>query len=381
MSQQAADKQLKSLRDRIDGVDQQLLQLLAQRLQLVAEVGEAKHVLGLPIYVPEREAEMLAKRRADAESLGVPADLIEDILRRTMRESYRSEKDSGFKCVNPNAGPVVIVGGNGQLGKVFAQMFRLSGYEVRILGRPQWVDADTLLKGASVVMVSVPIATTCDIIAALKGRLDDETILCDLTSIKQAPLAAMLDAHSGPVVGLHPMFGPDVSSLAKQLIVVCEGRQPQAYQWLLDQCALWGAQLKPSSAPTHDDAMALVQAMRHFTSFVYGTHLMAENADLQQLLAFSSPIYRLELAMVGRLFAQDGALYADIILSSPNALAMFRRYMQRFDEAIALLEAGDRAGFIAAFQQVADWFGPFAQHFLEKSRDLLLVANDRRHCG
>jgi chorismate mutase / prephenate dehydrogenase len=267
------------------------------------------------------------------------------------------------------------------MGKVFAQMFRLSGYEVRILGRQQWVDADTLLKGASVVMVSVPIATTCDIIAALKGRLDNETILCDLTSIKQAPLAAMLDAHSGPVVGLHPMFGPDVSSLAKQLIVVCEGRQPQAYQWLLDQCALWGAQLKPSSAPTHDDAMALVQAMRHFTSFVYGTHLMAENADLQQLLAFSSPIYRLELAMVGRLFAQDGALYADIILSSPNALAMFRRYMQRFDEAIALLEAGDRAGFIAAFQQVADWFGPFAQHFLEKSRDLLLVANDRRHCG
>lgn len=381
MSQQAADERLKSLRDRIDAVDQQLLQLLAQRLQLVAEVGEAKHVLGLPIYVPEREAAMLAQRRAEAEALGVPADLIEDILRRAMRESYRSEKESGFKCVNPAAGPVVVVGGNGQLGKLFAQMFRLSGYEVRILGRQQWADADALLKGASVVVVSVPIATTCSIIADLKGRLEAGTILCDLTSIKRAPLAAMLAAHEGPVVGLHPMFGPDVSSLAKQLIVVCEGRLPQAYQWLLDQFALWGAHLKPSSAQTHDEAMALVQAMRHFTSFVYGNHLMAENADVRELLAFSSPIYRLELAMVGRLFAQDGALYADIILSSPDALAMFRRYMQRFNDAIALLDAGDREGFIRAFQQVADWFGPFAQQFLKESRDMLLVANDRRHYG
>lgn len=377
----SADDTLKGLRERIDGVDQQLLQLLAKRLQLVAEVGEVKSVLGMPIYVPERESAMLAQRRAEAEALGVPPDLIEDILRRAMRESYRSEKDTGFKCVNPAAGPVVVVGGNGQLGKLFVQMFQLSGYQVRVLGRQQWADAAAILKGASVVVVSVPIATTLDIIGQLKGLLDPETILCDLTSTKREPLAAMLAAHDGPVVGLHPMFGPDVSSFAKQLIVVCEGRSAEQYRWLLDQFALWGAHLKPSSAETHDQAMALVQAMRHFTSFVYGNHLMAENADVRELLAFSSPIYRLELAMVGRLFAQDGSLYADIILSSPTALAMFRRYMARFNNAIEMLERGDRQGFVDAFKQVADWFGPFAQQFLKESRDMLLVANDRRHHG
>lgn len=377
----AAEQSLQGLRERIDAVDQQLLQLLAQRMALVAEVGEAKHVLGLPIYVPEREAAMLAQRRAEAEALGVPPDLIEDVLRRAMRESYRSEKETGFKCVNPAAGPVVVVGGNGQLGKLFVQMFRLSGYEVKVLGRQQWADADALLKGASVVVVSVPIATTTAIIAELKGRLDEGTILCDLTSIKREPLVAMLEAHSGPVVGLHPMFGPDVSSFAKQLIVVCDGRGPESYRWLLDQFALWGAHLKPSTPQIHDEAMALVQAMRHFTSFVYGNHLMAENADVRELLAFSSPIYRLELAMVGRLFAQDGALYADIILSSPTALLMFRRYLQRFERALKMLEQGDREGFIQAFSAVADWFGPFAQQFLKESRDMLLVANDRRHLG
>ena len=76
--------ELTALRDQIDEVDKALLNLLAKRLELVAEVGEVKSRFGLPIYVPEREASMLASRRAEAEALGVPPDLIEDVLRRVM---------------------------------------------------------------------------------------------------------------------------------------------------------------------------------------------------------------------------------------------------------------------------------------------------------
>ena len=106
--------ELTALRDQIDEVDKALLDLLARRLELVAEVGEVKSRFGLPIYVPEREASMLASRRAEAEALGVPPDLIEDVLRRVMRESYSSENDKGFKTLCPSLRPVVIVGGGSQ---------------------------------------------------------------------------------------------------------------------------------------------------------------------------------------------------------------------------------------------------------------------------
>lgn len=106
--------ELTALRDQIDEVDKALLDLLARRLELVAEVGEVKSRFGLPIYVPEREASMLASRRAEAEALGVPPDLIEDVLRRVMRESYSSENDKGFKTLCPSLRPVVIVGGAGR---------------------------------------------------------------------------------------------------------------------------------------------------------------------------------------------------------------------------------------------------------------------------
>ena len=377
-------EELNALRDKIDAVDRQLIDLLAARLALVGEVGEVKSRHGLPIYAPDREASMLARRRAEAELLGVPGDLIEDVLRRVMRESYilesASEKENHFKCMKPDLGKVVIIGGQGQLGRLFGQMFGLSGYRVESLEQGDWPRSDEILADAGLVMVAVPIDITCQIIDRL-GKLPADCLLVDITSVKAAPLEHMLAVHKGPVLGLHPMFGPDVASLAKQVIVCCQGRDPAASQWLLDQMTIWGARLQQVEAKAHDEAMTLIQALRHFATFAYGWHLSREQANIDRLLNLSSPIYRLELAMVGRLFAQDPHLYADIILSSPQNLAMIRRYYQNFGEALGLLERGDRAGFIEAFSQVSGFFGEHADEFLRESRTLLAQANDRRHHG
>ncbi|WP_058914420.1 bifunctional chorismate mutase/prephenate dehydrogenase [Entomohabitans teleogrylli] len=369
--------ELTALRDQIDEVDKALLGLLARRLELVAEVGEVKSRYGLPIYVPEREASMLASRRQEARNLGVPEDLIEDVLRRVMRESYTSENDKGFKTLRPSLRPVVIVGGGGQMGGLFGKMLSLSGYQVRTLEQGDWERADELLHDAGMVIVSVPIHITEQVIARLP-TLPDDCILVDLASVKNGPLQAMLAAHSGPVLGLHPMFGPDSGSLAKQVVVYCDGRQPEAYQWFLEQIQVWGARLHRISAVEHDQNMAFIQALRHFATFAYGLHLAEENVQLEQLLALSSPIYRLELAMVGRLFAQDPGLYADIIMASGDNLALIKRYYQRFGEAIGLLEKGDKQAFIDSFRKVEHWFGDYAQRFQSESRSLLRQANDSR---
>ncbi|WP_217524666.1 bifunctional chorismate mutase/prephenate dehydrogenase [Vibrio metschnikovii] len=368
-------EELNALREQIDALDKQMIDLLARRLALVEQVGEVKSRYGLPIYVPEREASMLASRRTEAEAQGVPPQLIEDILRRTMRESYASEKDSGFKCLKPELRSVVIIGGHGQLGRLFARMFELSGYQVKVLGSQDWHRADELLHDAGLVVVTVPIDLTVGVIEKL-NQLPSDCILCDLTSIKSKPLAAMLKVHSGPVVGLHPMFGPDVPSLAKQVIVYCDGRGMEQYQWLLDQFAIWGASLCAIDAQEHDQGMTLIQALRHFTSFVYGLHLSKVNPNIEQLLKLSSPIYRLELAMVGRLFGQAPNLYADIILSSQENIEMIGRFQHSLEQAVSLLKQGDKQGFVSQFSQVSDWFGDYSQQFMQESQHLLKHASD-----
>ncbi|WP_108651742.1 bifunctional chorismate mutase/prephenate dehydrogenase [Dongshaea marina] len=371
-------KQLQKLRESIDAIDSQLVELLAKRLELVGDVGRVKSHHGLPLYVPEREASLLRERREQAKGCGISPDMIEDVWQRLIRESYSNEKGVGFKCLNPELGEIVIIGGGGRLGSLFVEMFRLSGYSVSILEEADWPDSEALLAKAGMVIVSVPITVTCEVIDRL-SKLSKECILVDLTSVKQQPLAHMLDVHPGPVVGLHPMFGPDVSSLARQVIAVCHGRESSTYHWLLEQLQIWGVRLEEVDAAEHDRLMSIIQGLRHFTTFAYGSNLCDLKVDLDQLLNLSSPIYHLELAMVGRLFAQEPELYADIIFSSEENCRQIERYIESLQQAVKLLHSGDKQAFMQRFREVSEFFGEHAEQFLKDSRQLLTQARDHRH--
>lgn len=369
-------QQLNTLREGIDELDSQLVELLAKRSALTTQVGQIKAEAGMPVYVPEREKALITSRRAQAEAQGVSPDLTEDLLRRIMRESYHTQNNR-YRCVNPSLGQVVVIGGAGALGKVFVGLFERSGYQVTVVEQEDWQsgDAQQTLSQAALVIVAVPINVTEHVIAQLT-MLPEDCILADITSIKDKPLKAMLEAHQGPVVGLHPMFGPDAPGMIKQVVVVCDGRQQQRYRWLIDQMRIWGATIHQSTSQEHDKAMAYIQVMRHFNTFVYGAHLRGENPDLESLTMFSSPIYRLELAMVGRLFAQAPALYADIIFNNPDNFALLRRFYDRFGLALTLLEQGDKDAFIAQFSDIGQWFGEYAKTCLVDSKQLLLKADD-----
>lgn len=367
-------QQLSQLREGIDELDSQLVELLKKRTALTKQVGQIKSQTGMPIYVPEREAELLSKRKQQAAEAGVSESLVEDLLRRIMRDSYHTQNNQ-YRCSNPDVGNVVIIGGAGALGRVFVSLFERSGYTVNIIEKDDWETADEVFAHAGLVLVSVPINLTESVISKL-NRLPAHCVLADITSIKVKPLEAMMAIHKGPVVGLHPMFGPDAPGMIKQVVVVCEGREPNAYQWLVEQMATWGATIYHSSAQEHDEAMAFIQVMRHFNTFVYGAHLAGEDPDLEQLTLFSSPIYRLELAMVGRLFAQAPRLYADIIFNNPKNFALLRRFHRRFGDALDLLEKGDKNAFISQFDEIGEWFGDYAKTCLVDSKKLLLKADD-----
>ena len=63
---------IEELRNRIDVIDEQLVRLLNVRVACAVEVGRLKHEAALPIYQPEREAEVLNKVRRSATELAGP---------------------------------------------------------------------------------------------------------------------------------------------------------------------------------------------------------------------------------------------------------------------------------------------------------------------
>jgi len=81
---------LGGFRTRIDELDERLVELLNKRASLVVEVGRIKRELGIPIYAPHREAEVLGK----VQSLNqgpLPARTIESVYRELMSGSFRLE--------------------------------------------------------------------------------------------------------------------------------------------------------------------------------------------------------------------------------------------------------------------------------------------------
>jgi chorismate mutase/prephenate dehydrogenase len=257
------------------------------------------------------------------------------------------------------------------MGRFFASWFRQSDYEVRILDREDWPQVSALTEGLDLCLLAVPIDLTGAVAEQIAPHLPTGCVLADITSLKGKPVEAMLHGHRGPVVGLHPLFGPATNTMDKQIVVVSPGRQMGQCQWLLDQLTVWGNVLVETPAAEHDEIMGIVQALRHFATFAFGQFLHSRGVPILRTLELSSPIYRLELAMVGRLFAQDPSLYAEIIFATAERQALLKDYIQSLQRNLELVQRGDKAEFTARFREIADWFGPFSEQAMRESTFLV----------
>ena len=65
---------IEELRSRIDVIDEQLVRLLNVRVACAVEVGRLKHEAGVPIYQPDREAQVLERRQKVSDRSRRPAD-------------------------------------------------------------------------------------------------------------------------------------------------------------------------------------------------------------------------------------------------------------------------------------------------------------------
>jgi len=82
---------LSDLRARIDELDAALVQLLAQRINIVREVAETKGHSGDSIIQPQRVRDVLQTRRQWAIDAGVDADFAEQLFRTLLSETHRIE--------------------------------------------------------------------------------------------------------------------------------------------------------------------------------------------------------------------------------------------------------------------------------------------------
>lgn len=360
------------VRAMIDALDRDLLQIMAKRMALVAEVAAFKRQHGLKIRDASRERELLRDRHERAKALGLPSDEIESIFRLLMRSSRDHQAALRAEVpLNAASYTIAIIGGHGCIGRVMARLFGDLGHRLLL------VDTDTALRVeeaaavADVVVVSVPIDVTDAVIRAVGPHVREDALLMDVTSVKEAPLQTMLEVTGASVVGTHPMFGPSVHTLQGQRVVICRGRGDPWADWVAQSFSARGLVITETTATQHDRAMSVVQVLTHFQTQVQGLTLSRLGLPLAETLPFTSPAYLLELYVAARHFAQDPALYGSIEMRNPRTAEITAAFGQSVQDVADILARGDQAAFSRLFDDVRAFFGDFTAEALEQSSFLI----------
>ena len=266
--------------------------------------------------------------------------------------------------------PVIgIVGSQGAFGRWLQQFFsRRMGLQV--IGRDPHGDTAlseaALIEAADVLIFSAPIRVTPQLIrhyVQVAAGAERGKLWMDLTSIKRAPVEALLESQA-EVVGLHPMCAPPkISTLRGRPLVVCPARLDRWRDWLQAFLQASEAQCRTVEPGRHDRIMALVQGLSHASHMLQGavlTELAPELGGMAAISELGTIGHALDLTVTRRVLGGNPDIYTDIQFDNPHVLEVLKHLQHQL---AGLAEAVGRGDDAARRQVRQHWLVDSARTF------------------
>jgi prephenate dehydrogenase len=266
---------------------------------------------------------------------------------------------------------VGIIGGTGQMGSFFGGVFSRAGWEVAVRGRTADEPLDRFLAPCDIVMIAVPIRATIGVIEEVAPLLRPDQLLCDLTSLKTGPVRAM-ELSAASAVGLHPMFGPGLPTLQGQTIIVTPASAPEErYGPMVRVFSDEGARITVTTPEHHDRMMAVVQGLTHSMTLCMADTMRRQQIDIEEMLTYTSPIYRIQLGLIGRLLSQDAAMYGDILQMNPAVLPVLADCEEAVQSLRTAIESKDPDQFARFFSENAAMYSIYGPQAIAETDHLI----------
>lgn len=262
-----------------------------------------------------------------------------------------------------------LIGGSGLMGRMFAPLFEAEGHRVLIAGRSTALGYEALAAQADCVIVTVPIEATVPMIRRIAPHVRPGALLSDFTSVKQEPVAAMLDSRAS-VIGCHPVFGP-MPNVAGQNVVLCPERPGPYLAWYRGFFERNGMRVVEMSPAEHDQAMAVIQGLTHFINVAFARTLQSEHVNIERVLEVCSPVYRMLFAVLSRILSGDPRLYGQIQLTNRENVPVLQALLRNGAGLLETIQRGDAEGFYRAFEEAATYLGDFKHTARDESNFLV----------
>lgn len=312
---------LADLRSRLDTLDRQLIELIAERQRIAKEIADVKRETGLPTRDYRREREVVLGARNAAAKLGIAPDIAESILALLIRSSLATQERAKVSAEAHGSGKrALVIGGSGKMGRWFADFMASQGFAVEVAdpvgdggGHRHRADWKAGLIDHDLIVVATPLGITDGILAELADRKPPGVVF-DLGSLK-TPLRKGLQklvASGCRVTSLHPMFGPTTELLSGRHVIFIDLGHPQALAEAQALFASTMAERVVMGLDEHDRLIAYVLGLSHALNIAFFNALATSGEAAPRLAKLSSTTFDAQLEVATLVASESPQLYFEI---------------------------------------------------------------------
>lgn len=314
-------KSLEDLRARLDVLDRQLLELVAERQAISTQIAAVKRSTGQSTRDFRREREVLLKARRDAEALGVSPSLAESLLQSLIRGSLTTQEQARVAAQGKGSGRrALVIGGRGKMGRWMADFLASQGFRITIADPAgevpgyEWVqDWRTMDLTDDLIVVAAPLKIANAVLADLAARKPTGVVF-DIGSVK-TPLREGLGALKAAgvrVTSVHPMFGPDTELLSGRHVIFIDLGDAGALEEAKSLFGSTMADLVVMGLDEHDRLIAFVLGLSHALNIAFFTALAESGEDAPRLARMSSTTFDAQLDVATRVAGDNPHMYYEI---------------------------------------------------------------------
>ena len=346
--------ELSELRRRLDEIDTGIVDLIAERQQVVTIIGEHKLKTGLPLRHYERDREVIDRGMERAESRGLSGEVARDILETLIHHSLSNQETYQLAQSDHGQGQrALVIGGLGRMGVWMSRYLDMVGYKVDVSDTAggetpfgQVADWEAVAGEYDLIVVAVPLRPSNDILLRL-AELRPRCLVFDIGSLK-SPMREGLEALrvSGcRVCSVHPMFGPGEIGLSGRHILFVDVGNSAALQEARALFAHTAADCVELSLEEHDEVMAWVLGLSHLVNIAFAGTLAESGEAVPLLRQISSSTFNAQLKVATQIASENPHLYYEIQQGNANTAEVTEHFRKVLDELARAVVEEDEAVF------------------------------------
>jgi prephenate dehydrogenase len=258
---------------------------------------------------------------------------------------------------------ISVIGGAGQMGKWLIQHFMSLGHTViasdsrknelqnvaNTLGVFSENSNTTAVVDSDVVIISVPIDQTAGVIREVSPHMKQNSVLCEISSIKQNLPDVLMDASDNRLrpLCIHPMFGPGPGSSGRPIVLI-PIHDMQTERSLVREL-FPGHRVISTTVNEHDRAMAFIISLPYFVNTIFASVLAEEDLALLQQLAGTT--FTIQFLLIGGILFQSSNLHITLHKENKHLSDILSHFQAKLVQGISLL-ADDISGFREFYEKV-----------------------------